>query len=406
MSAENVIQRMTDTDDQSNLCVVLRAGERGLEACLVADEKGRWSIPGGHAKDSETRQEACKREVKEETGLDVEPEPMLAADHVARKLPVALFYAVVDAGAEGRPGGGDVTKVRWAALNDLGGLNGTDRLAIHIAANRVHSLQGVVEESVEKAESLGYAVATVAAPPVEVPGIYLRINGKSSASFAHRLSEWAASLNWPVTVIDTKPYASTTAALERASKTRRLTPVLECLLYVSDALWRYESAIAPALAQGHIVLEIGPEIDHQRLLERGLEYDLWNDLSLRVPRPVALFTVGEDFDLTEFQCLKDSIEQMKDPDDPKYHIDRLTPRQVQVPWKMEFVRDNPEQWDNPIVRCPKCKHQGPLMNDFSYLRSGMNGIEAGGEDDLDAQECGMCGAKMEWNEIADRIVKI
>jgi len=97
---------------------------------------------------------------------------------------------------------------------------------------------------------------------------------------------------------------------------------------------------------------------------------------------------------------------MKDPDDPKYHIDRLTPRQVQVPWKMEFVRDNPEQWDNPIVRCPKCKHQGPLMNDFSYLRSGMNGIEAGGEDDLDAQECGMCGAKMEWNEIADRIVKI
>jgi 8-oxo-dGTP diphosphatase len=312
MNAEQLIDRMTETDDQSNLCVVLRPGENGIEALLVADEKGRWSIPGGHAKENETHADACKREVKEETGLDVEVEPLFLAAHAARKLPVTLFYALVEPGTEGRPGGGDVTKVRWAPTTGLGDLNGTDKLAIQVAANRVHNPQELVDTEVEVAEQLGYAVANVAAPPPKIPGIYFRLNGKASASFAHRLSEWAASLNWPTTVIGSGLFESTKSALERASKRRRLTPMLDCLLHVSDALWRYESAVAPALAQGHIVLEIGPEIDSQRLLERGLEPEVWQIIDERIPKPVAAFTVGEDFTLTEFQVLKDSIEDMKD----------------------------------------------------------------------------------------------
>ena len=397
MSAEQLINRMTDTDDQSNLCVVLRPGETGLEALLVADEKGRWSSPGGHAKENETHAQACQREVKEESGLDVEPEPLFLAAHAARKLPVTLFYALVEPGTEGRPGGGDVTKVRWAPTTDLGDLNGTDKLAIQVAANRVHNPQELVDAEVEVAEQLGYAVANVAAPPPQIPGIYFRINGKASASFAHRLSEWATSLNWPTTVIGSGLFESTKTALERASKRRRLTPMLDCLLHVSDALWRYESAVAPALAQGHIVIETGPEIDFQRLLARGLEPEVWKTISERLPKPNTLFTVGEDFDLGEFQAIKDSIEDMKD--NPQHYLDKLGTRDVQVPWKMEFVRANPDEHDNPIVRCPKCKHEGPLMNDFSYLAAGFNGIESGTDDDLDAQECGMCGAKMEWKHI-------
>ena len=71
MKPEELIEHLTEEKNESNLCVVLRSGEEGLEALLVADEKGRWSIPGGHAKDGETNAEAAKREVKEETGLDV-----------------------------------------------------------------------------------------------------------------------------------------------------------------------------------------------------------------------------------------------------------------------------------------------------------------------------------------------
>lgn len=403
-AAEQLIQQMTQDDDQSNLCVILRPGQSGLEACLVADEKGRWSIPGGHAKESESHADACKREVKEETGLDVEPEPLFLAAHAARKLPVTLFYAVVASDAEGRPGGGDVTKVRWAPLADLGDLNGTDKLAIQVAANRVHNIQNVVDDEVEVAEQLGFAVGNVAAPPQPVTGIYLIINGKAAASFARRLAEWAESLSWPTTVIGSDLFESTKTALERAHKGRRLTPMLHCLLHASDALWRYESAVAPHLAKGLIVIEVGPEMDRSRF--DALTPDVRAEILGRIPQPTTLFTVGEDFDLTEFQCLKDSIEQIKDPEDPRYHLSRLSPRDVQVPWKMEFVRDNPDERDNPIVRCPKCKHEGALMNDFSLLAAGFNGIVAGEPDDLNAQECGMCGAKMEWDDIDKRIVKI
>ena len=60
------------------------------------------------------------------------------------------------------------------------------------------------------------------------------------------------------------------------------------------------------------------------------------------------------------------------------------------------------------VRCPKCKSEGPLMDEFSYLCGGFNGIKVGDEDDLDAQECGRCAAKMEWAHIPgyEKIVKI
>lgn len=402
MSAGDLVQRMIDGDDQTNLCVVLRSGANGIEVLLVADEIGRWSIPGGHAKDNETRQQACKREVKEESNLDVDPEPLFLADHSARKLPAHLFYAVVNGGDDAKPGGGDVTEVKWVTPDNLGDLNGTDRLAISVAVNRVHSLPAVVEESVEKAEELGYAVATVAAPPEIVPGIHFRLNGKSANDLADHIKMWAESLGWTTLVVDTIPYISTGLALTRASQTRRLTPVLECLIRVSDSLWRYDRIITPALKAGHIVLEVGPEIDEQRLLQRGLERDLWNHIRAQMPKPSAAYTV-DDLITDDFRVIKDSIEHAKNPDDPKYHVDRLTQRDVQVPWKMEFVRDNPNERDNPIVRCPKCKHEGKLMDDFSYLAAGFNGIEPNSEDDLDAQECGHCGAKMEWQHIDNMI---
>ena len=407
MKPEELIEHLTEEKNESNLCVVLRSGEEGLEALLVADEKGRWSIPGGHAKDGETNAEAAKREVKEETGLDVEPVPLLWAYHVARDKPTSLFFAITDQ-EDIRPGGGDVTKTMWTKLDDLGDLNGTDRLAIHVAANRTHNPQGIVDASVELAENQGFAVGAVAAPPVPEQGIYLRINGKAAESFVYRLSEWANSLKWPVTQVVTKPYESTTDALERASKRRKLTPMLEGILWVADALWRYESVIAPALAKGHVVIETGPEMGIKHLLERGLPQDLLKNLVSRVPAPSIMFMVGEDFDLDGFQALKDSIEQIKDPEDPKRYLDQLTPRQMQVPYKMEFVRENPDDPGNPVVRCPKCKSEGPLMDEFSYLCGGFNGIKVGDEDDLDAQECGRCAAKMEWAHIPgyEKIVKI
>jgi len=394
--AETLIDHATDTGDQTNLCVVLSSGAAGLQALLVADELGRWSIPGGHAKDSESHAEAAVREVKEETGLEVEVQPLMWADHAARKIASNVFYAVVDDAPALKPGGGDVTKAIWVSLNALGSLNGTDRLVVQVAANRVHNPQGMVDDAVEMAESLGYAVGNVAAPPPVAAGIYFKLNGKAAPIYAQRLAEWSAA-----TIVNTNGlFESTKTALERASKGRRLTPMLDSLLHVSDALWRYESAVAPRLAEGHIVLELGPAFDRQPFLKRGMPADLLENAVRRIPQPSIVFDVGDEFSLAEFQIIKDAIEN---PDDPKYYVDRLKLRDVQVPWKMELVRTNPNDPENPIVRCPKCKHEGPLMDDFSYLAADYNGIKPGDDDDLEAQECGVCGAKMEWRHIDDII---
>lgn len=313
MSARHLVDQLTEAVDETNLCVVLRPGEDGLEALLVADEQGRWSIPGGHAKGSESHQEAAKREVKEETGLDVEPEQLFWARHVARGpgRNTNLFYATAGEFDEGKPGGGDVTKVYWAPVTNLGDLNGTDRLAIQVAANRVHSPQAVVDDAVELGESLGFAVGNVLAPPPEVPGLYMRLGGPAANEFALKLKDWAESLDWPVTLVSSLPYESSKDALARASRNRRLTPVLEALLVVSDSLWRYEKAVSPALAQDHIVIETGPTIDIQDLKLRGLPNDLLNEVVRRVRIPKLYFGVGENMDM--LQMVKDAIEQLKSP---------------------------------------------------------------------------------------------
>jgi hypothetical protein len=55
--------------------------------------------------------------------------------------------------------------------------------------------------------------------------------------------------------------------------------------------------------------------------------------------------------------------------------------------------------DEPLMRCSVCGHEGGLMSDFSYLKAGFNGIQPGGVDDLDMQECGACGAYLDWSAV-------
>jgi hypothetical protein len=59
--------------------------------------------------------------------------------------------------------------------------------------------------------------------------------------------------------------------------------------------------------------------------------------------------------------------------------------------------ENPNS-DNPMCRCSVCGHEARLMDGFSLLADGMNGIRKGDPEDLDVQECGECGAYLEWDD--------
>lgn len=90
---------------------------------------GAWSIPGGGVHLGEDLEEACMREVKEETGLDVE---ILSEGRVLNRVTrdewdrVQFHYVLIDFVC--RPTGGtlqaasDISEARWVPLCEVSSL--------------------------------------------------------------------------------------------------------------------------------------------------------------------------------------------------------------------------------------------------------------------------------------------
>jgi ADP-ribose pyrophosphatase YjhB (NUDIX family) len=128
------------------LCVGAIVVDRG-ELLLVQRGRppavGQWSVPGGRVERGETMAAALVREVREETGLDVEPGPLvgwverITADH---HFVIFDFVATVT-GRDGLTPGDDAAAARFVPLDGLGALplvaGLVDFLADHgIAARR------------------------------------------------------------------------------------------------------------------------------------------------------------------------------------------------------------------------------------------------------------------------------
>ncbi len=88
--------------------------------------QGHWSLPGGRQELGETVRNGARREVREETGLDIELGPLLdVVDSLRHDDQGKLHYhfTLVDFLAEWRAGeataGSDVTECCWADPNKL-----------------------------------------------------------------------------------------------------------------------------------------------------------------------------------------------------------------------------------------------------------------------------------------------
>ena len=87
--------------------------------------KGQWSIPGGLVELGEELTAGVRRELKEETGLDVEPlETILAFDRILRVgRRVKYHYVIVDYLCHRKRGrlapASDVVDARWVRRQDL-----------------------------------------------------------------------------------------------------------------------------------------------------------------------------------------------------------------------------------------------------------------------------------------------
>ena len=115
---------------------VIRDGEgrvlliqRGHEPAL-----GRWSLPGGRLEAGETSAEAVVREVREETGLEVEAGELLATIDLGHF--VVDDFAATIVGGELRAGD-DAADVRWCTYDELLELPLTDGLVDWLRQMRV-----------------------------------------------------------------------------------------------------------------------------------------------------------------------------------------------------------------------------------------------------------------------------
>ncbi|WP_332052271.1 NUDIX hydrolase [Reyranella sp.] len=90
---------------------------------LLLNKRGEWELPGGRPEPDEDQRAALKREVEEETGLDVEV-GKLAGGHLFEVLPgrfvqiVAYHCALV--GASAVTPSHEHLEARWVPLAELG----------------------------------------------------------------------------------------------------------------------------------------------------------------------------------------------------------------------------------------------------------------------------------------------
>jgi 8-oxo-dGTP diphosphatase len=99
-------------------------------------QAGRWSLPGGRVEPGETDEQAVVREVREETGLQVVPGPLIGA--VDRPQPDGRVLVIRDYAATVTGGvlaaGDDAADARWVGGGELAGLTLTSGLTEALSA--------------------------------------------------------------------------------------------------------------------------------------------------------------------------------------------------------------------------------------------------------------------------------
>lgn len=100
--------------NEGSLLLVQRSADPG---------KGLWALPGGRVEANETLPAAAKREVKEETGLEVEiGDVAWVGDNIGPGSPPEWHHLIVDFWASGSGqavAGDDAANVEWVPISAL-----------------------------------------------------------------------------------------------------------------------------------------------------------------------------------------------------------------------------------------------------------------------------------------------
>jgi 8-oxo-dGTP pyrophosphatase MutT (NUDIX family) len=110
---------------QAATVIVLRDSDQGPEVLLVQRNPeqrfmgGAWVFPGGATDPGEDHAEAARREAKEESGLDLDPEHLvpfsrwITPEHVKVRFDTWFYVAAAPPGAEPVCDGEECVDLRW-----------------------------------------------------------------------------------------------------------------------------------------------------------------------------------------------------------------------------------------------------------------------------------------------------
>lgn len=107
---------MSDAPVEAAGGLVVRAGERGTEICVVHRPRYRdWSLPKGKLDPGESFEEAALREVEEETGLRCSLVRELDSTHYtdSRGRPKIVRYWLMDVEGGAFQPNSEVDELRW-----------------------------------------------------------------------------------------------------------------------------------------------------------------------------------------------------------------------------------------------------------------------------------------------------
>jgi 8-oxo-dGTP diphosphatase len=101
-------------------CIIEHNGSILLTLRNVEPFRGYWCLPGGHIEFGEKPEDAVKREVKEETGLEIEPHFFNYYNEFFRDMGWHAVVLVFVAKAKGKAAKCDkeVKEMRWFSIGD------------------------------------------------------------------------------------------------------------------------------------------------------------------------------------------------------------------------------------------------------------------------------------------------
>lgn len=251
-------------DNRVAIVGVFRKKDKGYEVLVckreVDPEAGKWCVPGGHAKEGESIEVGAKREMKEETHLDLEELVFIKKmPNETREAMVYVYGTMMPEGDKAKAGD-DAEKIKWVPIDDLPELAFDNNELVGEIASKMklgeprYGDDGSQDYTDDPGGKKQAALAESKQSKKGFLIVFEGIDGAGKTTQVKRLSDWLNDHGYSFVTTKWNSSKLLSDVLWKAKKKKSLTPMLFSLMHASDMHLRYEKLILPALAEDKVVI--------------------------------------------------------------------------------------------------------------------------------------------------------